>query len=38
MTDELEGARSALVQKIGENVTVRRVAKVTLRCATRPFE
>jgi elongation factor Ts len=28
MTDELEGARSALVQKIGENVTVRRVAKV----------
>ena len=28
MTDELESARSALVQKIGENVTVRRVAKV----------
>ena len=28
MTDELEGARSALVQKIGENITVRRVAKV----------
>ena len=28
MTEELESARSALVQKIGENVTVRRVAKV----------
>jgi len=29
MEGELEGARSALVQKIGENITVRRVAKVS---------
>ena len=28
MNEELESARSALVQKIGENITVRRVAKV----------
>ena len=29
MEGELENARSALVQKIGENITVRRIAKVT---------
>ena len=28
MSDELESARSALIQKIGENITVRRIAKV----------
>ena len=28
MSNELEDARSALVQKIGENITVRRIAKV----------
>ena len=29
MEGELENARSALVQKIGENITVRRIAKIT---------
>ncbi len=28
MSDELESARSALIQKIGENITVRRIGKV----------